>query len=222
MPLIGTLRDLSLASLVQLQCSERRHARLVLIRGGHEGLLIFADGDLVFASVGSLAGEKAVHELLTWDDADFRVDHEAVTVQRNVRAPWPALLLDGARLMDEARAERDAEAESWLRGIRGQHGLRAALLVNGEGRVRATAAEAQAAGEAARLAFLAGRLESVAATLNCGAFVEALLTARTEKLWIAKQDGSYLVCWMDGRASPQPLAAQLRPLFGGERAVATR
>ena len=218
MPLIGTLRDLSLASLVQLQCSERQHAQVSLVGIHGEGRLIFAGGELIFASVGALKGEEAVQELLTWDDAEFHVDHAAVTTERNVTSPWPALLLQGTQRVDEARAERDGQMESLLRSTRGTHGLRAAILVSGEGRVRAAAAEGQVAAEAARVAFLAGRLEAIGAMLNCGGFREALFSTRAEKVWIAKKDGSYLACWLEGRAPLTTVAALLQPFSPNERA----
>jgi hypothetical protein len=218
MPLIGTLRDLSLASLVQLQCGERQHAQVSLMGIHGEGRLIFAGGDLIFASVGALKGEEAVQELLTWGDAEFHVDHEAVTAERNVTTPWPALLLRGTQRVDEARAERDGQMESLLRSAQGTHGLRAAVLVSSEGRVRAAAAEGQVAGEAPRVAFLAGRLEAIGAVLNCGAFREALFSARAEKVWIAKKDGSYLACWLEGRASLKTVAALLQPFSPNDRA----
>jgi hypothetical protein len=219
MPLSGTLRDLSLASLVQLQCSERQHAQVSLVGALGEGRLIFAAGELIFASVGALKGEEAVQELLTWDDAEFHVDHEAVTAERNVSTPWPALLLQGTQRVDEARAERDGQMETLLRSAQGTHGLRAAILVNSEGRIRASGSEGQAAAEAPRVAFLAGRLEAIGAMLNCGAFREALFSTRAEKLWITKKDGSYLACWLEGRASLGTVASLLRPFSPSDRAA---
>ena len=218
MPLIGTLRDLSLVSLVQLQCSERQHAQVSLVGILGEGRLVFAGGELIFASVGALSGEEAVQELLTWDDGEFHVDHEAVTAERNVTTPWPALLLQGTQRVDEARAERDGQTESLLRSTQGTHGLRAAILVNSGGRIRAAAAEGQFAAEAPRVAFLAGRLEAIGAMLNCGAFREALFSTRAEKVWIAKKDGSYLACWLEGRASLKTVAALLQPFSPNDRA----
>ena len=85
MSLIGTLKDLSLFNLVQLHCCERQQAQVSLVRADCEGRLIFAGGELVFASVGSLAGEEAVHELLTWEDGDFRVDYEPAPVGETSR-----------------------------------------------------------------------------------------------------------------------------------------
>jgi hypothetical protein len=90
--LIGTLNDLSLFNLVQLHCCERQRAQVSLTHGEHAGKLIFTDGELVFAG-GGLTGEDAVHELLTWEDGDFRVDYalprwREMSRPRGVRCFW--------------------------------------------------------------------------------------------------------------------------------------
>src|SRR5574337_384817 len=129
MPLSGTLKDLSLANLVQLQCNEQHPARVRLVRRGREGTLFFANGELIHASVDNLTGEDAVYELLGWDDGEFHVIDDAAALPRNVNMAWNALLLEGLRRLDEARAERHAALEATLQGMKGREGLRAALMV---------------------------------------------------------------------------------------------
>jgi predicted regulator of Ras-like GTPase activity (Roadblock/LC7/MglB family) len=220
MSLIGTLKDLSLFNLVQLHCCERQQAQVSLMRGNCEGRLIFAGGELVFAGVGGLAGEEAVHELLTWEDGDFRVDYEPTPVVRNVQTPWSVLLLEGVRRLDEARAERDTRLEATLRSMKGTQGLRATVLTNMTGQVRAAATGASSAAEAALVAFLAGRLETIEELLRCGACKEVSLSGTSETIWIARRDGAYLACWLDGRAALHPVKRLLQPLLSWERANA--
>ncbi len=220
MSLIGTLKDLSLFNLVQLHCSERQQAQVSLMHGDYEGKLIFTGGELVFAGVGGLTGEEAVHELLTWEDGDFRVDYEPAPVVRNVQTPWSALLLEGVRRLDEARAERDARLEATLGSMKGTDGLRATVVTNKTGQVRAAATAAPATAEAAFVAFLAGRLEAIGGLLNCGACREVSVSGPSECIWIARRDGDYLACWLDGRASLHPVRRLLQPLLSRERADA--
>lgn len=219
MPLTGTLKDLNLFSLVQLQCSEKQHAQVFLKRGKSQGRLAFAEGELVFASVGALTGEEAVRELLTWDDAEFRVDHAAVSVPRNVHTPWLAVLLDGMRTLDETRAGRNGGLQVALQGVRGSHGLNAMVVVDQTGHLRAAATEGPHDAEAALAAFLAGRLEVIGGRLNCGAITEALFAGPAEKVWIMKENGSYLVCWLEGGATVSPIKALLQPLLTHEKAT---
>ncbi|OGB96378.1 MAG: hypothetical protein A2Z31_07675 [candidate division NC10 bacterium RBG_16_65_8] len=217
MSLIGTLKDLSLFNLVQLHCSERQQAQVFLTHGGCDGRLVFAGGELVFAGVGGVTGEEAVHELLTWEDGDFRVDDEPAPVERNVHTPWSVLLLEGVRRLDEARAKRDARLEATLRSMKGTDGLRATVVTNATGQVRAAATAAPPMAEAALVAFLAGRLETIGGVLNCGACREVSMSGESETIWIARRDGAYLACWLDGRASLHPVKRLLGPLLTWER-----
>lgn len=220
MSLIGTLKDLSLFNLVQLHCCERQQAQVALRHGDREGTLIFTGGELVFADAGGLTGEEAVHELLTWEEGDFRVDYEPAPVVRNVQIPWSVLLLEGVRRLDEARAERDARLEATLRSMKGTDGLRATVVTNKTGQVRAAATAAPATAEAAFVAFLAGRLEAIGGLLNGGACREVSVSGTNECLWIARRDGDYLACWLDGRASLHAVKRLLQPLLSWERADA--
>ena len=220
MSLIGTLKDLSLFNLVQLHCCERQQAQVSLAHGDCDGRLVFADGELVFAAVGGLVGGEAVHELLTWEDGDFRVGYEPAPVVRNVRTPWSELLLEGVRRLDEARAARDARLEATLRSMKGTHGLRATVATNTTGQVRAAATAGPAMAEAALVALLAGRLETIGGLLHCGACREVSVSGPSETIWIARRDGAYLACWLDGRAALHPVKRLLQPLLSWERSDA--
>ena len=122
--------------------------------------------------------------------------------------------------MDEARAERDARLEATLRSMKGTDGLRGTVVTNKTGQVRAAATEAPATAEAAFVAFLAGRLEAIGGLLNCGACREISVSGPSECIWIARRDGDYLACWLDGRASFHPVKRLLQPLLSRERADA--
>jgi hypothetical protein len=113
MPLIGTLNDISLPNLIQLQSTEQNRTQVILSRNGHQGKLLFDDGELVFAKAGDKLGDDAVFELLKWDDGTFRVDTEDGSIERNVHMPTNALLLEGLRRLDESRAPRFSPDNNW-------------------------------------------------------------------------------------------------------------
>jgi len=205
MPLTGTLRDLSLATLVQVQCSEQAHAQITLTQGKRKGVLVFADGELIAATVDDKNGEEAVYELLTWEEGEFRVDTENINVTRNVTTPWSALLLEGLRRADEARAERDQTLEQKLRELRGKAGLRGALVTNGSGLLRAEAKDQNATQDAALVALVAEHAETIGATLGLGAFVQMIAVQPNEKIVIEKIDRHYLGCWFEPRTSPEQI-----------------
>ncbi len=212
MPLTGTLKDLSLASLVQVQCSEQAHAQLTLTRNGHTGTLVFANGELVAASADDKLGEQAVYELLTWDDGNFRVDHDSTSVTRNVQLPWSAILLEGLRLADEARAARDQQLEQDLRQLRGKPGLRSALIVDPAGNLRADAKEQNAPQDAALVAFIANHAETIGEMLELGVWLGLAASHPSEKIVVEKMPGNYLGLWLEPRATPEQIKILLTTL----------
>jgi len=209
MPLTGTLRDLSLSNLVQLQCTEQAHAQVLLTQGNQKGILVFSNGDLISASVSDKTGEDAVYELLTWEEGTFRVDNENVTGERNVHAPWGALLLEGLRLADEARAERDTTVETALRNAKGKQGLRGALVTNHSGLIRADAKDQNTAEDAALIAFVAGRAETISSLLDLGSLKQFVTLGANDKIVMTRLASNYAAFWLEPRAN----ADHIKPLL---------
>lgn len=209
MPLTGTLRDLSLANLVQLQCSEQHNAQVHLTQNGRQGLLVFADGEIVHARADHLLGESAVYELLTWEDGDFQVTVENISAEKNIDAPWSMLLMEGLRLADEHRAEHNAVLESGLRALRGKQGLRGAVAVNTSGLVRADAKEKTSPQDAAFVALIANRAEVIGSILDLGAFLGLTTGNAKEKIAVEKIASNFLGLWLEPRATPDQIKAIL-------------
>ncbi len=108
MPLRGTLRDLSLSNLIQVQCSEQRPSWIRLVRRGHEAFLGFDKGELIFASLdGPLASRWSVN-WLPGMTPNSKCPFPLSQSEQNVFAPWSALLLEGMRQLDETRVESSA------------------------------------------------------------------------------------------------------------------
>lgn len=214
MPLTGTLRDLSLANLVQVQCSEQNQARVVLTRGKRQGTLIFAHGELIYAQLGTLTGEDAVYELLTWEEGDFRVDDQIPSLERNVTMPWSALLIEGLRRADEARAERDTFLQARLATLKDKPGVRGAQIVRPNGSIRAEFQGDEVPGDPRALSQVYANIEQIQKLLNTGAPLQILWTSPTEKIWVQKIHEDYFVCWLDSRAALDGIAAAVQEMVG--------
>lgn len=109
MPIEGNLEELDLTSVIQVICTERRRAGLVVRRRGEEGVIFFDDGEIVHATLGPLEGEEAVFQLLAWKDGSFRMTDRINSPERSVRRGWNQLLLEGLTRLDEER--RDGAAD---------------------------------------------------------------------------------------------------------------
>lgn len=214
MPLTGTLRDLSLPNLIQVQCGEQNQSRVVLTRGKRQGTLIFANGELIYAQLGDLRGEDAVYELLTWEEGDFRVDDQVPSVERNVMMPWSALLVEGLRRADEARAERDGFLQARLAALKDKLGVRGALIVRPNGSIRAEFQGDEVPGDPRALAQVYANAEQIQKLLNLGTPLQILWTNPNEKIWVQKIREDYFVCWLDSRAALDSIAAAVQEMIG--------
>ncbi len=105
----GDLRDVNLASLIQVICQRQRVAEVVVERSGERGEIYFAQGEIVHAIAGSQAGEEAVHSLLAWEEGRFRVEEGVEAPARSVHASWHRLLLDGLKQVEESESRRARE-----------------------------------------------------------------------------------------------------------------
>lgn len=105
MPIEGDLKEIDLTSVIQVICTERRRAGLVVRRRGEEGVIFFDDGDIVHATLGPLEGEEAVFQLLSWKDGSFRMTDRVLSPARSVRRGWNQLLLEGLTKLDEERRD---------------------------------------------------------------------------------------------------------------------
>ncbi|MCX7838776.1 MAG: DUF4388 domain-containing protein [Anaerolineae bacterium] len=214
MPLTGTLRDLSLPNLVQVQCSEQNQSRVVITRGKRQGTLIFANGELIYATVGDLTGENAVYELLTWEEGDFRVDDQVPSLERNVTTPWSALLIEGLRRADEARAERDHLLETRLRALKNKIGVRGARVFRLNGAVRAEAPGEEVPGDARTVMLVYANVEQIQKLLNLDTPRQIVFSNAQERIWVQKLQDDYFAGWFDSRVVLDEIAKAVQEMMG--------
>lgn len=214
MPLTGTLRDLSLPNLVQVQCSEQNQSRVVITRGKRQGTLVFANGELIYAQLGDLKGEDAVYELLTWEEGDFRVDDQVPSLERNVTTPWSALLIEGLRRADEARAERDSLLEARLRTLKNKIGVRGARVFRLNGAVRAEAPGEEVPGDARTVMLVYANVEQIQKLLNLDTPRQIVFSNAQERIWIQKLQDDYFAGWFDSRVVLDEIAKAVQEMMG--------
>ncbi len=110
MALKGNLTDLDIADLIQLNCQSGARAKLTAQYGDNEMINLYFDGgEVAHAEFGSIEGEEAVYELLSWEDGVFEVEQEVAPPTRTINLPWSALIMEGMRRLDEKRAASSSE-----------------------------------------------------------------------------------------------------------------
>ncbi len=102
MAIEGNLQDLSLATLVQMICTEQIQARLTVRHNDREAQIYFDDGNIVHMTLDDREGEEVIYELLTWENGTFELEKDVPPPAHTVTSSWSGLLLEGMRRLDEA------------------------------------------------------------------------------------------------------------------------
>jgi hypothetical protein len=101
MVLVGNLKDLRLANIIQLNCMERNVAKVTVSSNEGAGYLYFAEGHIVHAEFSPYIGEKAVYEMLALNDGQFKVEAGVQSPAHTIKKPWNSVVLDCLRELDE-------------------------------------------------------------------------------------------------------------------------
>ncbi len=97
----GNLRDMAIADLVQVNCQDRKSARLEIEHGRDTATVYFRDGNVVHAVLGDASGEEVLFRILGWEEGTFDLDTGVQSPARTITSPWSSLLLEAARRLDE-------------------------------------------------------------------------------------------------------------------------
>lgn len=142
----GNLKDISLSSLISINCNEMNRARLSIVKSGQQALVYFDEGNIVHAELDTREGEEVLFELLSWREGDFSLEQGIGPPKQSVHTPWSGLLLEGMHRIDEAKIdalpEVDAAALDFtktdravkaLAALKRVAGVNAAVLCSSEG-----------------------------------------------------------------------------------------
>lgn len=90
----GTLRSLSLADIVALNCSGARTAIVdVKGNGGESGVVHILGGQIVHAETDERSGVDALEEMFNWSAPRMRETAKRVSVTRTIHGPWAQVFL---------------------------------------------------------------------------------------------------------------------------------
>jgi pSer/pThr/pTyr-binding forkhead associated (FHA) protein len=104
--LAGVADQLKPADLVQVLASGGKTGSLML-RKGRFGRVDFKDGQVCYAKVDGIEGEKAFHRIMTWEGAEFRFCF-ARPKEGNLEQRTDVLLVNNARLQEEMKDLEEA------------------------------------------------------------------------------------------------------------------
>lgn len=109
----GTLHDVSSGMFLQLIEMEQKTCtiRIADSRNQKQGVLYFRDGDLLDARINGLKGEKAAHEIFSWDEVTLSIQNGCPLTEKRIQGELQAILLEAMRLKDEAKQTAQTSAD---------------------------------------------------------------------------------------------------------------
>jgi len=135
MALVGNLKDLKLANIIQINCIERNVAKVSVSGADLKGAIFFINGSIIHAEYGPYVGENAVHEMLALNDGEFKVEAGVEARSRTVTQPWNSIVLEGLRLIDEKKAANAPIPKQLFSLISGLKHVRNVFVLNNSGQL---------------------------------------------------------------------------------------
>ena len=102
---------MNVIDLVQSLEMGRKSCSLTMSNAGEKCEMFFAEGQVTHAAYGALTGDKAVFKVLRWTGGNFEVNFEGKTKQQTTTLNTQGLLMEGLRLLDEAKRDDDGPSE---------------------------------------------------------------------------------------------------------------
>src|SRR5437867_2073873 len=99
----GVLRRVGLQDVLQMECLARSSSVLEISTSRAQGSVFIQDGQIVHAQAGELAGEEAFNHLLALAGGNFNLKPFSEPPARTINSSWEFLLMEAARVRDEAK-----------------------------------------------------------------------------------------------------------------------
>lgn len=105
----GMMRRVGLQDVLQMECLARKSSVLEIFTDRAGGRIFISDGSIVHAECGTLHGEGALYSLLGLRGGAFNLAPFVEPPQRTIAGQWEFLLMEAARMNDEASANPPTE-----------------------------------------------------------------------------------------------------------------
>ncbi len=186
MSLIGNLKDLNISNIIQLNCMERNSSRLSIKTRGSTGVIFFEGGQITHAEFDNKEGEEAVYKMLGAAEGEFKVENGVTAACKTIKTSWNSLLLEGMRILDEARENKDKVSEKISEEIRKVDGVRDVLIHGRDKNAGSSYTH-----------YIIDKAMGIGELLNFGSFHRSHLNAKDEKMLIIKHDPYCIEIKMD-------------------------
>jgi predicted regulator of Ras-like GTPase activity (Roadblock/LC7/MglB family) len=213
MPLEGSLKDLSLVNLIQLNCQEMNEVKINLEYLGKEGVIFCSGGNMVHAATGPLTGEEAVYELLRWNGGTFHLQNGVTSPDRTIDRNWSSILLEGMQRIDEGEMSMEDSLNKLAHGLNEMDTVSGAVIVARDGTVLAQAVEGNAEKEGAVAVFIGNAANQISEALALGPFDWGVVAMGQDRMLVLEQPDFFVGLLLTEKASPALVAAKVEETF---------
>jgi CheY-like chemotaxis protein len=98
----GVLRQVSLEDVIQMECLNKNSSILEVAAASWQGKIYVLEGAIIHAEAGDRNGEAALNRILGLKGGEFNLRPFIEPPQRSIDGAWEFLLMEGARVRDEA------------------------------------------------------------------------------------------------------------------------
>jgi CheY-like chemotaxis protein len=100
----GSLNELSATDFIQSLSAGDKSVKITIENGTESGHIYIEKGNIIHAKTGALEGNDAFFRSVAWEEGRFQIVPCTTFPARTIHGRTMALLMDAARLADEARA----------------------------------------------------------------------------------------------------------------------
>jgi CheY-like chemotaxis protein len=104
----GVMRRVGLQEVLQMECLGRKSSVIEIFTAKVRGRIFISDGAIIHAESGTLQGEVALYSLLALRGGEFNLSAFSEPARRTISGQWEFLLMEAARLHDEAASQAPA------------------------------------------------------------------------------------------------------------------
>ncbi len=236
----GQLRDMAVADLIQHACQDGKTARLVVTQMDKRAEVYFENGRVVHAQMGADQGEQVIFAIFAWSEGSFSLEPSQPTPVRTIMRSYPALLLEGARRVDEggsppsdlipadapaaplppaAVSKAEAPMSEVAQGLAKIEGVEGALLVAEDGVVIAHSLEGDPDKEGAVAAFVGAAAVQAGETMSLGRFKRGSVASPSGTILVLRHQDYYVGLLLAEGGSPSLVASRAETFLEGAAAA---
>jgi hypothetical protein len=213
MALVGNLKDLKLANIVQLNCMEKNNAMFTVEHHKVSGKIYFSDGNIAHATYGNIEGEDAVYKILQIKEGAFKVENDVPPPKRTINTPWSNLLLEGLRMIDEALEAKGDALGKISKGIKNINGVNGVLICSLFGEILMEESIANGKRAAAAMAFILKKTEKIGRASKSGVLKSGHISGKADKKILSKWKDDVVELNIDLKASPDGIEQALEKVY---------